>query len=239
MDDDHNDHLPPLFPHKTNYDFNSKILLAAIVCLSIVIMLVILLHLYGRYILRNRARRGAAVHALALRVAHAQSSSEPPKTGLNPTVISSLPFFIFKRSDRQDDASAECAVCLSMLEDGETARELPNCKHIFHVECIDKWLSSQSTCPVCRTEAKPLMKAEHHEPPSGTAAVTALSLESVDSIFPSIEGMPDAAQGANKDSSSSSSRFSSFRRMLSRDRLSLRVQSHGQEDDDLEDVERQ
>lgn len=236
MDEDHDDHLQPIFPHKTNYDFNSKILLSAIVCLSVVLVIVILLHLYARYVLRNRARRSAAMHVLALRVAHVQSGGEPPKTGLEPTVISSLPFFIFKRSDRHDDASVECTVCLSMLEDGETARELPNCKHIFHVECIDKWLSSQSTCPVCRTEAKPWMKAEHREPPAGTAAATAPSLESVPSIFP---GMPDAVHGANKDSSSSSVRFSSFRRMLSRDRLSPRAQSRGQEDDDIEDLERQ
>ncbi|XP_030518796.1 RING-H2 finger protein ATL40-like [Rhodamnia argentea] len=239
MDDDHNDHLPPLFPHKTTYDFNSKILIAAIVSLSVVVVLVTLLHLYARYVLRNRARRGAAMHALALRVAHVQSGGEPPKTGLDLTVISSLPFFIFKRSHCRDDALVECVVCLSMLEDGETARELPNCKHIFHAECIDKWLRSQSTCPVCRTEARPWMKAEHHEPPAWTAAATAPSLESIGSIFASIEGMPDAAQGANKDSSSSSSRFSSFRRMLSRDRLSPRVQSRGQEDDDIEDMERQ
>lgn len=239
MDDDHNDHLPPLFPHKTTYDFNSKILIAAIVSLSVVIVLVVLLHLYARYVLRNHDRRGAAVHALALRVTRAQSGSEPPTTGLDPTVISSLPLFIFKRSDRRDDVSVECTVCLSVLEDGETARELPNCKHIFHVECIDKWLSSQSTCPICRTGAKPRVKAEHHEPPAGTAAATALSLESIGSIFPGMEEMPDAAQGANKDSSSSSSRFSSFRRILTRDRLSPRVQSCGPEDDDIEDIERQ
>ncbi|KAF8043411.1 hypothetical protein BT93_A1674 [Corymbia citriodora subsp. variegata] len=236
MDDDRNGRLPPFFPHKTNYDLNGKILVAAIVCLSVVLVIVILLHLYARYVLRNRARRSAAMHALALRVAHAQSSGEPPKTGLDLTVISSLPFFVFKQSDRCDDALVECAVCLSMLEDGEMARELPNCKHIFHVECIDKWLSSQSTCPVCRTEARPWMKAEQHEPPAGTAAATALSLESVTSIFP---GTPDATHGVNKASSSSSSRFNSFRRMLSRDRLSPRVQSRGQEYDDIEDVERQ
>nr|CAB3450081.1 unnamed protein product [Digitaria exilis] len=53
-------------------------------------------------------------------------------------------------------AAAECAVCLGELEDGEEARFLPRCGHGFHAECVDTWLSSHTTCPLCRlTVAKP------------------------------------------------------------------------------------
>lgn len=45
----------------------------------------------------------------------------------------------------------ECAVCLSVFEDGEEVRILPKCKHSFHALCIDKWLFSHSDCPLCRT----------------------------------------------------------------------------------------
>ncbi|KAF8693466.1 hypothetical protein HU200_038863 [Digitaria exilis] len=42
------------------------------------------------------------------------------------------------------------------LEDGEEARFLPRCGHGFHAECVDTWLSSHTTCPLCRlTVAKP------------------------------------------------------------------------------------
>lgn len=44
----------------------------------------------------------------------------------------------------------ECAVCLSLFEDKEKGRKLPECGHGFHVECIDMWLSSHSNCPICR-----------------------------------------------------------------------------------------
>ncbi|PKU67873.1 RING-H2 finger protein ATL45 [Dendrobium catenatum] len=49
-----------------------------------------------------------------------------------------------------DDGDQMCAVCLSEFADGENIRLLPECKHYFHVKCIDKWLQSHSSCPVCR-----------------------------------------------------------------------------------------
>ncbi|OZJ06909.1 hypothetical protein BZG36_00086 [Bifiguratus adelaidae] len=43
-----------------------------------------------------------------------------------------------------------CQVCLTEYEDGEDVRLL-NCKHVFHKECIDKWLTEGSNrCPICR-----------------------------------------------------------------------------------------
>ncbi|KAL6220853.1 hypothetical protein ACLB2K_008606 [Fragaria x ananassa] len=60
-----------------------------------------------------------------------------------------------------------CAVCLSQLEMGDEVRELRNCCHMFHTECIDRWLDynghdhhdggaggqedNHKTCPLCRT----------------------------------------------------------------------------------------
>lgn len=84
-------------------------------------------------------------------------------TGLDRSAISALPTLAYRRATCQGSgsggkdkgSSAECAVCINVVEDGEMVRLLPNCKHVFHVECIDMWLHSHSTCPLCRTEAEP------------------------------------------------------------------------------------
>ncbi|KAB8116310.1 hypothetical protein EE612_057352, partial [Oryza sativa] len=60
-------------------------------------------------------------------------------------------------SDEVSDmaASVECAVCLSVVDEGEKVRQLPACGHVFHQECINMWLSSHASCPVCHGKAAP------------------------------------------------------------------------------------
>lgn len=70
-------------------------------------------------------------------------------SGIERSVIESLPFFTFS-SLKGSKKGLECAVCLSKFEDIEVLRLLPQCRHAFHINCIDKWLESHSSCPLCR-----------------------------------------------------------------------------------------
>lgn len=58
-----------------------------------------------------------------------------------------------------------CAVCLSEFEDGEELKTLPECLHSFHAACIDVWLFSRATCPVCRGDATPSPSPRIAQPP--------------------------------------------------------------------------
>ncbi|KGN47956.1 RING-H2 finger protein ATL40 [Cucumis sativus] len=195
----------PAHPHRNPYDLNNKIMLTAIVSLSLVVILVIALHIYARYALRRHARRQAVLRRLGILAFIDSGDHHPPpsRSGLDPLVMASMPVVVFKHQSESPDPSGggvECAVCLSAIVDGETARILPNCKHVFHVECIDKWFGSHSTCPICRTEAAPMMLPEPREGPAA-----------------------EVGEGGG-GGGGSTSRLSSFRRILSRERSSLRIQ---------------
>ncbi|RWR84102.1 LOW QUALITY PROTEIN: E3 ubiquitin-protein ligase ATL6-like protein [Cinnamomum micranthum f. kanehirae] len=74
--------------------------------------------------------------------------------GLDPDVIDSLPTFQYSavKGLKLGSESLECAVCLNEFEDDENLRLLPKCSHVFHPHCIDSWLVSHTTCPVCRSD---------------------------------------------------------------------------------------
>lgn len=43
-------------------------------------------------------------------------------------------------------------MCLGAMAEGDAARWLPSCMHIFHRGCVDVWLREHLTCPVCGAE---------------------------------------------------------------------------------------
>ncbi|KAE9588984.1 hypothetical protein Lal_00012570 [Lupinus albus] len=96
--------------------------------------------------------------------------------GATSESIDALPTFKFKmkknkRSGESHSAAAEggivaagtekervitgedavCCICLAKYENNDELRELP-CSHIFHKECVDKWLKINALCPLCKSE---------------------------------------------------------------------------------------
>ncbi|NXN18493.1 RNF6 ligase, partial [Indicator maculatus] len=49
----------------------------------------------------------------------------------------------------ENEISKTCSVCINEYVAGNKLRQLP-CMHEFHIHCIDRWLSENSTCPICR-----------------------------------------------------------------------------------------
>ncbi|XP_075073764.1 E3 ubiquitin-protein ligase ATL31-like [Nicotiana tabacum] len=77
--------------------------------------------------------------------------------GLDAAIIETFPTFTYAevKDHHIGKGALECAVCLNEFEDDETLRLIPKCDHVFHPECIDAWLQSHDTCPVCRANLAP------------------------------------------------------------------------------------
>jgi len=80
------------------------------------------------------------------------SSSSPIDNHLQ-TIREILPVVVEYGSsgaDRQEDIT--CAVCLADFRAADRIRRLAKCGHVFHMECLDKWIDYQRySCPLCRS----------------------------------------------------------------------------------------
>lgn len=78
----------------------------------------------------------------------AAPASDEAVFGLGASAIADLPVYKYEQNLATGD---ECAVCLGEIRAKEMVKRLPVCTHLFHEGCIDVWLRSHRTCPVCRT----------------------------------------------------------------------------------------
>ena len=67
--------------------------------------------------------------------------------GLDRATVQSLPVHTYNGGAKHQ---IDCAICLSEFEEGENVKMIPYCRHVFHIECIDMWLFSHVSCPICR-----------------------------------------------------------------------------------------
>uniref|UniRef100_A0ACD5ZSA0 Uncharacterized protein n=1 Tax=Avena sativa TaxID=4498 RepID=A0ACD5ZSA0_AVESA len=101
--------------------------------------------------------------------------------GLTDAVIGALPTFAYGKTDTGEGGDGQrgsfcaqllCAVCLEDVREGEMVRQLPPCRHLFHVDCIDLWLRTHRTCPLCRCELSPPKKVTAKPAVDAAAAAT-------------------------------------------------------------------
>ena len=86
--------------------------------------------------------------------------------GLGESVIRSIPILQFRKGSNREfgeRSHCECAVCLNEFQEDEKLRIIPNCSHIFHIDCIDVWLQSNANCPLCRTSISTIPKFPVHQ----------------------------------------------------------------------------
>ncbi|GAA0156111.1 hypothetical protein LIER_13679 [Lithospermum erythrorhizon] len=74
--------------------------------------------------------------------------------GLPGDSVEKLPTVVIATDNNLDDSGerVSCSVCLQDFQIGETVRSLPDCHHMYHLPCIDKWLVRHGSCPMCRRD---------------------------------------------------------------------------------------
>ncbi|KAL6911469.1 hypothetical protein ACP4OV_000274 [Aristida adscensionis] len=139
----------------------SPAVLFIIVILAIIFFISGLLHLLVRLLMKKQHSHGAATgdsstspHGPGARDAamdrQLQQLFHLHDSGLDQAFIDALPVFAYREIIGGNKEPFDCAVCLCEFDGEDRLRLLPVCGHAFHVHCIDTWLLSNSTCPLCR-----------------------------------------------------------------------------------------
>jgi Arc/MetJ-type ribon-helix-helix transcriptional regulator len=72
-----------------------------------------------------------------------------------------------------DTSQRQCMICLGDFAVSDKLRVLP-CFHLYHCDCIDKWLSRSAQCPVCKHDICADVTAEASTPTQVTTNVEEL-----------------------------------------------------------------
>ncbi|XP_070541097.1 E3 ubiquitin-protein ligase RNF38-like isoform X2 [Ptychodera flava] len=86
----------------------------------------------------------------------AERLGEAKPRGLTKADIEQLPSYRYNPDTHQSLSDQTCCVvCMCDFEQRQLLRVLP-CSHEFHTKCVDKWLKTNRTCPICRADASEL-----------------------------------------------------------------------------------
>ena len=92
--------------------------------------------------------------------------------GLKPEVIeqhTTKSAYLAEDVAEKEEDREKCTICLASFEADSQVRRL-RCKHLFHIDCVDRWLEGNKQCPMCRVQvdddadAKPTQPTE--DPPT-------------------------------------------------------------------------
>ncbi|KAI4377259.1 hypothetical protein MLD38_014919 [Melastoma candidum] len=87
-----------------------------------------------------------------------------PRPGISPSDLRRVPKFRFfshgkiaaALGKQREATSADCAICLDEVKEGQWCRRLVGCGHVFHKGCVDSWLVRVAACPLCRRRVRGL-----------------------------------------------------------------------------------
>ncbi|KAK7861420.1 e3 ubiquitin ligase big brother [Quercus suber] len=102
---------------------------------------------------KSKHRRSTVSSGLARELLDLGEAVGTQSRGLSQDLINLLPNskYKFKNLFSAKKARKRCVVCQMRYKRGDRQIKLP-CKHVYHSDCITKWLSINKICPICNTE---------------------------------------------------------------------------------------
>lgn len=131
----------------TTFDANVVMVLSVLLCALICSLG---LNSIIKCALRCSTSIAAGTTAEAGQSSSGNSAARLANTGIRKKALKTFPIISYAADFKVPGLDTDCAICLSDFAAGDRVRVLPKCNHGFHVRCIDKWLSSHSSCPTCR-----------------------------------------------------------------------------------------
>lgn len=131
-----------------NFEIKGSTLIYITILFCIIIIITFVFFLYARCIAQSRANASSSGVS---RTSSTMLLSQPQR-GLDAATINSIPITVHRSMENIE--TLECSICLGVFDDGVKVKVLPRCCHRYHCECVDKWLVTHSSCPICRTTVR-------------------------------------------------------------------------------------
>ncbi|GFP91912.1 putative RING-H2 finger protein atl21b [Phtheirospermum japonicum] len=89
----------------------------------------------------------------SIRASRRSSSSDTVTTaGLDKSTIETYRKITIGENENSGQLKdLTCTICLADYVPTDTIMIMHGCEHCFHAQCIKKWLSVNTKCPICRT----------------------------------------------------------------------------------------
>ena len=92
-------------------------------------------------------RRGEFIMSRTITI----SSDDDSEISSSNDIIDKFPVSDIKDINKLSDDNKRCCICLEDYKDNDKGIYLP-CLHLFHKDCISKWLRRKKFCPFCKLE---------------------------------------------------------------------------------------
>lgn len=104
-------------------------------------------YLIQKYYYRRSHVENASIFGIYTFPLGPQLSHQAPQSTINDLALNEIEF-----ENLEDEQ--ECSICLEYFKDRVNLISVETCKHVFHKECMAKWLKYNNICPLCRMNLK-------------------------------------------------------------------------------------